>query len=187
MGQARSLYGIFVTAGGVNKFTLVWNKELARRTAKSWNGCVYQLKNATSHGSVSWDAPTFRTVADLLFDFQLPQITDFKSLLAYWGADTCASLNRRVYKNTSCGASLSIQLADGEWIHNGDPRWQTLTGLEALACFTVQTIVEGSEATVDSGKIRFPVTINHLENILKEIEEEAARLWSEANEEGDDL
>jgi len=113
-------------------------------------------------------------------------IRNLSDLCAFFCADTPASLNRRIYKGTACGASISLELPD-RWIHNGDrdPAWATVTDAECTG-FTIQTIVEGSDATVDSEPFRFPVTVANLDGWIEYMENEANSLWHEANDDDDD-
>lgn len=114
----------------------------------------------------------------------MPQkmIRNLRDLTRYWHADDARGINRRAYKDTACGASVSIQLRNGRWLHNGTSRqldrWNTV---RAIRAFTVQTIVEGSEATVDSPRFVLPVTAASVDAWVREMEAEAARLWTEAN------
>lgn len=105
-------------------------------------------------------------------------IKNLNDLCEYFGADTPSDLNRRVYKDTDCGASISVRTPDGKWHHNGD-NWDTV---EAIDCFTIQTIVEGSDATVDSDEFVLPVKTKDVDVWIKTMEAEAEVLWKEANE-----
>lgn len=107
-------------------------------------------------------------------------IRSLQDLLDYWSADSVTGLNRRVYKNTACGASISVRTPDGVWHHNG----QDWTGITAISGFTLQTIVEGSEATVDSEEFVLPVRVSAVDRWVREMEAEAARLW-EAEQDND--
>lgn len=113
-------------------------------------------------------------------------IKSLADLCNYFGADEPRSLNRRLYKDTDCGASISLQLADGRWLHNGDRRWETLPRSTPVLGFTIQTIVEGSEATVDSPTFALPVRESEIREWIADMEAEASRLWAEANEGDDD-
>jgi hypothetical protein len=66
------------------------------------------------------------------------------------------------------------------WYYNGDRT--DLTGME-LAGFTIQTIVEGSDAEVNSDTFRPGTTTDKLDEWVEEMESEASRLWDEANSE----
>ena len=109
-------------------------------------------------------------------------IRSLSQLCAYFGADEPRNLNRRIYKDTECGASISLQLANGSWLHNGDRRWETLHRTTPILGFTVQTIIEGSDATVESPVFTLPVKQRTLRVWMQELEYEAERLWKEAND-----
>ena len=113
-------------------------------------------------------------------------------LESFFEADTAAGLNRRIYKDTACRASISLLCANvgGQktwWLHNGQDREQW-EGLDAPGCryeaigFTIQTIVEGSDAEVNSDLFLFPVEVAQVDAWMVEMESEAAALWREANE-----
>lgn len=109
----------------------------------------------------------------------LRTIRNLADLLSYFGADSAQGLNRRIYKDTACGASISAQTPDGQWHHNG----QDWSGVTAIKAFTIQTIVEGSDATVDSEVFAVPVSVKLIDEWIEYMEAEAERLWHEANEE----
>ena len=110
-------------------------------------------------------------------------IRSLRQLCAYFGADTPRSLNRRVYKDTECGASISLQLQDGSWLHNGQAGWDTLDIKARIQGFTLQTIVEGSDAEVNSDTFYLPVRESEVKAWLADMEAEADQLWHEANDE----
>jgi hypothetical protein len=109
----------------------------------------------------------------------LETLTTLADLCAYFAADTPRSLNRRIEHDTSCGASLSVQTLDGVWHHNGD-NWSDITAIQA---FTIQTIIEGSEATVESDVFVLPVAATEVDAWLAHMEAEAERLWDAAHAE----
>ena len=109
-------------------------------------------------------------------------IRTFADLLDHFGADSPRGLNRRLYKDTACGASISVCLVDGAWVHNGDRKWDTMTADTPIVAFTIQTIIEGSDATVDSDEFRLPVAVADVDGWITYMEAEAALLWQEANE-----
>jgi hypothetical protein len=94
---------------------------------------------------------------------------------------TANRLSRRIYKDTNCGASISVQCMVDDmpvWFHNGD---STILDGKKLVGFTIQTIVEGVEATVDIAFM--PVgttTTGQVREWIKDMESEASRLWDEA-------
>lgn len=180
-------------------------------------------------------------------------ITNLDDLCNFLSADTPALMNKRLYKATACGASISVLLTPeayvalgpidvwpgwsccdgreyqsrpwmrtvkdrakvarqeaagvvrhkcpacgkvitvrrisqaltvpdrGAWIHNGSELWERLTRETPIVGFTIQTIVEGSEATVDSDLFKLPVTGAEIDGWIAQMESEAAMLWEEAN------
>ena len=110
----------------------------------------------------------------------IPAIRSLEDLCAYFNAGKPGNLNRRLYKGTDCGASISVQDLDGVWHHNGGD-W---SGIAAIQAFTIQTIIEGSDATVDSDEFVLPVTQEYVATWIAEMESQVAEVWREAN--GDD-
>lgn len=104
-------------------------------------------------------------------------ITNLADLCRYFSAEEPRLLNKRIYKGTDCGASISVTLPDGSEKHNGDD-W---TGVTEITGFTIQTIVEGSEATVDSDFFELPVDKATVDEWMEYMEGEAKVLWNEAN------
>lgn len=127
--------------------------------------------------------------ADREDDRRSRKISTLEDLADWLGCDdtSVARLNRSIYKGTDCGASISIYgtMQDDvgtHWhaLHNGyrDPY---PAGFKAQA-FTIQTIVEGSDATVDSDSFTLgEVTVGDVEDWVDYMEGEATRLWDEAN------
>jgi hypothetical protein len=123
------------------------------------------------------------------------QINNMQDLLDYFYADTPRSLNRRIYKDTACGASISVLIAPEDpdefgdlpsfqppfWVHNGEGAWDYLTPACRLKAFTIQTIVEGSDATVDSLPFVLPVETAEVDKWIEDMEAQADELWREAN------
>lgn len=111
------------------------------------------------------------------------RITTLEDLCTFFDADEPKSLNQRIYKDTDCGASISVQTPDGVWHHNQgtNETWNDITEIQA---FSIQTIVEGSDATVDCDAFTLPVDSEQVTAAIKWMEGEAKRLWKEAN--GDD-
>lgn len=135
-------------------------------------------------------------------------IESMKDLCNYFYADEPDMLNKRIYKGTDCGASISVYLETPDsdpvpegyelvyssgsngWgvenyraIHNGDPAWRELAIQTPIIGFTIQTIVEGSDATVDSDPFVLPVPKQQVADWMDYMEAEANWLWEEANEE----
>src|SRR5919199_7023809 len=108
-----------------------------------------------------------------------PTINNLEELLSKFGLtlDEVDLFNKYLYKGTSCGASVSIQTPDGVWHHNGED-W---TGITEAIAFTIQTIVEGSDFTVDSDPFSFPVTTKAIDDWCSYMEQEAKSLWEDAN------
>jgi hypothetical protein len=108
-------------------------------------------------------------------------IRTLTDLTRYFDADTPSDLNRRLYKDTDCGASISILTDDGTWLHNrlNLDGWKTV---RAIRAFTIQTIVEDSDAEVNSPPFVLPVAEAEVDAWIKEMEREAARLWDEAHD-----
>lgn len=128
-------------------------------------------------------------------------ISNMRDLCDYLSADHPAQLNRRIYKGTDCGASISVYLARpriDQWgrietlpfqhhaIHCGDDEWRSLTLDTSIHSFTIQTIVEGSDATVDSEPFVLPVSTSDVQQWIDYMEAEAEMLWKEANEDWED-
>lgn len=113
---------------------------------------------------------------------QLQEIRNLADLCAYIGTDRPDDLNRRIYKDTNCGASISLYFDWREALHYGAPGWDAITtNTRGVIGFTIQTIVEGSDATVDSDLFRFPVAAQDVDRWVDYMEAEAVSLWK-ANE-----
>ena len=108
-------------------------------------------------------------------------IRNMANLCDHFGADLPRELNRRVYKDTDCGASLSVYLPDGEAIHCGSQKWNELSRKTPIRGFTLQTIVEGSNATVDSDEFVLPVSTKSVGDFIEYMEKESEILWEQAN------
>lgn len=122
-------------------------------------------------------------------------LAGLQDLCDHLGADTPEGLNGTIYRNTSCGASLSLYYENGFALHNGDTsagRWKndrTHEQSEGISWsnpgtpygFTIQTIVEGSDATVDSDVFKFPVSSQEVDDWIKDMESRASELWLDAN------
>lgn len=112
-----------------------------------------------------------------------------KVLLDSFGVENVERFGRSIYRNTECGAWLSVKLHDGTWRHTGD-----LSGIDNgnVAALLVGSIVEGSDAEVRADVIEL---INYLDEgdeqrlvdefnrTIDWVDDEACRLWDEANEE----
>lgn len=104
-------------------------------------------------------------------------ITCLQDLIDHLGADSVTNLNPSIYESTECGASISVHTPDGVWHHNGKD-WSGITEIDA---FTIQTIVEGSDAEVNSSVFELPVDERTVDTWIETMEQEAAQLWREAN------
>lgn len=127
-------------------------------------------------------------------------ITSMEDLCEHFDADSPTGLNRRIYKDTACGASISVLIAPEDesefgdlrsfeepyWIYNGERAFDYLTTASRLKAFTIQTIVEGSDAIVDSEPFVLPVKTSDVQKWIDYMEAEAEMLWEEANAEGGD-
>lgn len=116
------------------------------------------------------------------------KIKNLRDLLTYFEADDILNLNHRVYKDTYCGASISLQTPDGKWHHNGSGEsWgREWSKIKRIKAFTIQTIVEGSDAEVKSPPFTLPVESDEIDKFIRYMEGEAELLWKEANEDGDE-
>lgn len=111
------------------------------------------------------------------------KISNLKDLCDFLGCDnknvTASSLSHRLYKDTNCGASISLIGESGTGFHNGN---RTVLDKAKLKGFTIQTIIEGSEATVDSDLFVFGIaTVKDINEFIKYMEEEAQEIWEAAN------
>jgi hypothetical protein len=104
-------------------------------------------------------------------------IRNMTDLCDYFSADSVGMLNKNIYRGTNCGASISVQTPDGVWHHNG----QDWSAIDEIKAFTIQTIVEGSDATVNSEPFVLSVACEDVDKWIKEMEEQAAALWDDAN------
>lgn len=114
-------------------------------------------------------------------------IENLAQLCDFWSVEHPAGLNRSVYKNTACGASLSLYLTADEdsAIHNGSERWPELETTTEAHGFSIQTIVEGGN-DIDGDIMPFPVAVSELEQWLEELEGLASAEWDRVNVDGED-
>lgn len=122
-----------------------------------------------------------------------------KDLLEFFGTDRPENLNKAVFHGTQCGASISLYTQNATAFHNGinnavdldinkmlcpvAQQWQGLTEQTELKGFTLQTIIEGSDAEINSSLFEFPVKKSDVTHFISEMEMEAETLWNEANSE----
>lgn len=111
-------------------------------------------------------------------DKRIRAIRCLDDLLEYFGADDVQGLQRRVYKDTACGASIAIQPKGEKWRFSGED-WRDVTAIEA---FSVQTIVEGSDAEINGPNWQLPVRVREVDQWMQEMDELAEEAWKEANE-----
>ena len=112
-------------------------------------------------------------------------IRTMTDLYTHFGSEpSFRSLNRRIYKDTACGAHISVYgTVSGRPVafHNGhtDPIPEDFV----LMTFVVGSIVEGSEAHVDSPLFEAGrCTGERLDRGVADMEAEVDRLWREAND-----
>lgn len=106
-----------------------------------------------------------------------PAIRNLQDLVEHFGAETVSGLPRRVYKDTDCGAWISLETPDGVWHHTGDD-W---SGITEISAFKIGTIIEGSDAEISSDPFELPVTNAEVDHWIRDMETEASDLWNEAN------
>ena len=111
----------------------------------------------------------------------VPAIRNLRDLLRYFSAENATQLNRRIYKGTDCGAWISVRTPDGKWHHNG----QDWSSVKAIDAFLIGTIIEGSDAEIQSAPFILPVTKAEVGHYIADMETEADRLWQEANRPGE--
>jgi len=87
--------------------------------------------------------------------------------------------------NASAGVFLVVVREDWtrdstKWIHNGGD-WSKLTLKSPLVSFSIQTIVEGSDVTVDGDEMTLPVATKAVDDWIKEMEAQASFYWDRDN------
>ncbi len=95
-------------------------------------------------------------------------INSSRDVAEYLGVPGAAwnTVQRLVYKNTSCGAWIDFEYAAEE---NGG------------SYLLVGSIVEGSDVDCQTQRLRLPTTSKNLELALQAVEEEAEEIWLEWN------
>ena len=91
-------------------------------------------------------------------------------------------LSRRLFKDTECGASVSVKPVGGEWEHNGSRvLFADDTVLESVI---LSTIVEGSDA---EGSVLLPhgATEQEYNHAVADLEAFALEAWREAEAEAE--
>lgn len=97
-------------------------------------------------------------------------------LCRIWGSDA-AHLGEALYGSTACGAHLSLHLAGGTTLHNGDRGWANVGEDTPAVGITVGTIVEGS----DVFRADFPITMADFYRDVEALEAEADFYWRRDN------
>lgn len=95
----------------------------------------------------------------------------------YFEVDDVTDLNSAIYDGTEAGAHISVLTPDGTWHYNGD-NW---SGIDEIVAFRIGTIVEGSDAEINSPPFELPVTVAEVKAFIEWMEDEADNLWDEAN------
>lgn len=108
----------------------------------------------------------------------VPAIRSLKALCTFFGADSPNGLNYQLYKDTACGASISVLTPDCAWHHNGED-WKKV---RRIIAFTLQTIIEGSDIRVESPLFVLPVTQEEISTWLQEMERQVGEMWDHENE-----
>jgi len=114
----------------------------------------------------------------------LRNILTFGDLCRYFepAHNTPASLSRRVYKDTACGAWLSFVPINGRKYGEHEEVHPCVV----LASFSIGSVVEGSKATFER-KFEPLVPVEAVKDWLEELERLTSEAWEEANgsEEGE--
>lgn len=107
-------------------------------------------------------------------------IENLSGLLGFFGAENTGELPGRVRKETGCGAVIELLLDNGAWV--GEESGIDEVAAEKVVGFKLLTIVEGSDAEIETDEIEFPVGEAEMREALEWLEGEAERAWSEAKE-----
>lgn len=163
------------------------NARARAREAKSGQGCLADQSAVlrARHAGANEVVFSFRTVWKVFRPPVLPKgargaIRTMADLCNHFGGNGPSGMERRVYKDTACGASISL-LSGGQWVHSGSREMAALTEDSPLEGFTIQSIVEGIEATADGAPVYVPCLKSDVEAAVRWVEEEADRLWSETH------
>jgi hypothetical protein len=116
-------------------------------------------------------------------------IRTWHDLLRHFGLGedaTVSQLNRVIYRDTECGASISVY---GNSAQEGYAHIARHAGSREplppdfrLTSFTIQTIVEGSDATIGSGTLQAGiVTDRDIDEWITGMEEQSDYSWNEAH------
>lgn len=92
-----------------------------------------------------------------------------------------ASVTMRKNGVLSVAVTQEYKRDETEWIHNGDHRWNEIGKNAPVTGFTIQTIVEEYDATVDSDLFEFPVDGSKIDEFIDYMEQVSGDLWEAAN------
>lgn len=116
-----------------------------------------------------------------------------KEIMNEWGVThpTLAGLQRRVYKDTAAGISVSFQLDDGSFIWVGASEADDESLVSRVHRIGFSSIVEGSDCEValrwldllDEQWDTPEKVIGEFERLVQETNDEACRLWDEEHDE----
>jgi hypothetical protein len=122
-----------------------------------------------------------------------------------YGVDSLYGIYRVLYKYTDCGPSIGFLVTNippgveefasrREKDKQGSPVWFYCDGLRSLGTFedmkekaqetvgiSVSSIVEGSDAEVEGGRLFGDATIESFRNLVEEVNKEASFLWVRDN------
>src|SRR3954453_23949544 len=109
-------------------------------------------------------------------------INSFGDLCRHFKVFKYREMSDFIYDNTHCGASISVYgTVDGYPFHaHSGFRGEWPIGF-VMEKFSIQTIIEGSDATVDHMFLVGETTDEDIDTWIAFMEEEASRLWAEAN------
>jgi hypothetical protein len=106
-----------------------------------------------------------------------------KRVLKFYGVSSWAEVPRAIYKETSCGASISAKVAYQDDIVLGSD-FHKLKNDSPILELNISSIIEGSEAETSVYTVNMTKrnVLKNLESAIKSVEEEADELWNAANE-----
>ena len=88
----------------------------------------------------------------------------------------------KTFRSTDrCWGWKSGQASQWVWVHNGNSLWRDLTIDTPIRAFTIQSIVEGSDATVDSDQFNVPCPTEKVDQWMEEMEEQTSAIWDRDN------
>lgn len=80
-----------------------------------------------------------------------------------------------------CWGWKTHEASEWVWVHNGNSLWRELTLETPTRAFTIQSIVEGSDATVDSDQFTIPCDTEEIDKWMEYMEEETSAIWERDN------